>query len=67
LVDKNDVRLGDCGDDAWSELDGYLKAWREINFKFARCGSLFKRTYELWRIWRGQIGLKMKKNLKKMG
>jgi len=44
LVDKNDVRLGDCGDDAWSELDGYLKAWREINFKFARCGSLFKHT-----------------------
>ena len=32
------------GDDAWSELDDYLKAWREINFKFARCGSLFKRA-----------------------
>ena len=31
LVDKKDVRLGDCGDDAWSELDDYLKAWREIN------------------------------------
>ena len=44
LVDKKDVRLGDFGDDAWSELDDYWKAWREINFKFARCGSLFKRA-----------------------
>ena len=30
------------GDDAWSELDDYLKAWREINFKFARSGSIFQ-------------------------